>query len=110
MAYTPEQRRLLQTKQIRVQVKKGTPLVSELLEGVPVIRSTDSGVYQYVRHNSSLYKVKLDRASDAEVEKIKAQRQAQQQQQAEMMQTMQEAKVAKDAAPMVQTLNEQTSK
>ena len=57
MAYTPEQRRLLQTKQIRVQVKKGTPLVSELLEGVPVIRSTDSGVYQYVRHNSSLYKV-----------------------------------------------------
>ena len=48
--------------------------------------------------------------SDAEVEKIKAQRQAQQQQQAEMMQTMQEAKVAKDAAPMVQTLNEQTSK
>ena len=47
--------------------------------------------------------------SDAEVEEIEAERQAQQQKQAEMMQAMQEAKVAKDAAPMVQTLNEQTN-
>ena len=30
--------------------------------------------------------------------------------QAEMMQAMQEAKVAKDAAPMVQTLNDTTNK
>ena len=48
--------------------------------------------------------------SDAEVEEIKAQRQEEQAKQAEMMQAMQEAKVAKDAAPMVQTLNEQTNK
>ena len=47
--------------------------------------------------------------SDSEVEEIKAQRQDQQAQQAEMQQAMQEAKVAKDAAPMVQTLNEQTN-
>ena len=48
--------------------------------------------------------------SDAEVEEIKASRQEEQAKQAEMMQAMQEAKVAKDAAPMVQTLNEQTNK
>ena len=46
--------------------------------------------------------------SDAEVEELKAQRQQQQAEQAEMMSAMQEAKVAKDAAPMVQTLNETT--
>jgi len=65
MPYTKEQRRLLRTKQEKIQVRTGVPLVSDLSEGVPVLRSTDSGVYQYVRHNSTLYKVKLDRASDA---------------------------------------------
>jgi len=44
--------------------------------------------------------------SDAEVEEIKAERQAQQAEQAQMQQAMQEAQVAKDAAPMVQTLND----
>jgi len=48
--------------------------------------------------------------SDAEVEEIKAQRQEQQAKQAEMMQAMQDAKVAKDAAPMVKTLDETTNK
>ena len=48
--------------------------------------------------------------SDAEVEEIKATRQEQQAQQAEMQQAMQEAQVAKDAAPMVQTLNDTTNK
>ena len=46
--------------------------------------------------------------SDAEVEQIRAERQEQQAQQAEMQQAMQEAQVAKDAAPMVQQLNEAT--
>ena len=46
--------------------------------------------------------------SDAEVEEIKAERQAQQAEQAQMQQAMQEAQVAKDAAPMVQTLNDTT--
>ena len=45
-----------------------------------------------------------------EVEEIKAQRQGQQAQQAEILQAMNEAKVAKDAAPMVQTLNDTTDK
>ena len=43
--------------------------------------------------------------SDKEVQMIREQRAAQQQQQAQMMQAMQEAKVAKDAAPMVKELN-----
>ena len=63
MPYTKEQRRLLQAKQEKIQVRTGVPLVGDLSEGVPVLRSTDSGVYQYVRHNSTLYKVKLDRVS-----------------------------------------------
>ncbi len=46
--------------------------------------------------------------SDAEVEDIKAQRQEQQAQQLQMQQAMQEAQVAKDAAPMVKTLNDTT--
>ncbi len=48
--------------------------------------------------------------SDAEVEEIQAQRQEQQAQQMQMQQAMQEAQVAKDAAPMVKTLNETTDK
>jgi len=47
--------------------------------------------------------------SDAEVEELKAQRQEQQAQQMQMQQAMQEAQVAKDAAPMVKTLNDTTS-
>ena len=46
--------------------------------------------------------------SDDEVQEIRANRQEQQMQQAQMQQAMQEAQVAKDAAPMVKTLNEQT--
>ena len=46
--------------------------------------------------------------SDAEVEELRAERQAQQAEQAQMQQAMQEAQVAKDAAPMVQTLNDTT--
>jgi|TARA_Y100000294_G_scaffold23865_1_gene20312 hypothetical protein len=48
--------------------------------------------------------------SDSEVEEIRAERQEQQIKQAEMQQAMQEAQVAKDAAPMVQQLNEATNK
>ena len=46
--------------------------------------------------------------SDEEVEQIKAERQQQQAQQMQMQQAMQEAQVAKDAAPMVKTLNDTT--
>jgi len=61
MAYTPEQRRLLQTKQRRIKVRDGAPAIGDLNEGVPSIRSTSGGLYQYIRHNNVLYRVKLDR-------------------------------------------------
>ena len=48
--------------------------------------------------------------SDAEVEQLKAERQEQQAQQMQMQQAMQEAQVAKDAAPMVKTLDDTTNK
>ena len=43
--------------------------------------------------------------SDKQVAALREQRAAAQQQQMEMMQAMQEAKVAKDAAPMLKELN-----
>ena len=61
MPYTKEQRRLLRAKQEKIQVRSGVPLVSDLREGVPVLRSTDDGLYQYVRYNSVLFRVKLER-------------------------------------------------
>ena len=61
MPYTKEQRRLLRTKQEKIQVRSGAPLVGDLKEGVPVLRSTDDGLYQYVRYNSELFRIKLER-------------------------------------------------
>ena len=51
-----QERIALHKKQERLQMKSGVPMVSELKEGIPVLRSTDEGVVQYVRHNSVLYK------------------------------------------------------
>ena len=61
MGYTIKEKRLMQTKQTRVEVRKGAPVVADLLEGVPVIRFTDSGLYQYIRYNNVLFRVKLER-------------------------------------------------
>ena len=61
MGMTRQERITLHKKQERLQVKSGTPAVSELEEGVPVLRSTDAGVVEYVRHNGVLYKKILDR-------------------------------------------------
>ena len=61
MLMTRGERIALHKKQERLQVKSGTPSVSDLKEGVPVLRSTSEGVVEYVRHNSVLYKKILDR-------------------------------------------------
>ena len=58
---TRQERIALHKKQERLQVKSGVPIVADLNEGVPVLRSTSEGVVEYVRHNGVLYKNVLDR-------------------------------------------------
>ena len=43
-------------KQGRQYIGNGVPLVTELEDGVPVLRSTSEGVVQYIRYNGVLYK------------------------------------------------------
>jgi len=62
MGMTRQERIALHKKQERLQVKEGVPAVSDLKEGVPVIRSVASlGIVEYVKHNGVLYKKVLDR-------------------------------------------------
>ena len=58
---TRQERIALHKKQERLQVKSGVPMVNDLSEGVPVLRSTIEGVVEYVRHNGVLYKNVLDK-------------------------------------------------
>ena len=51
-----------QKKQERLQIKDGVPSVGELTEGVPVIRKTSSGLFQYIKYRNELYKVELTRS------------------------------------------------
>ena len=46
MGMTRQERISLHKKQERLQVKKNVPTVSELKEGVPVLRSTSEGVVE----------------------------------------------------------------
>jgi hypothetical protein len=61
MGMTRQERIALHKKQERLQVKSGVPMVSDLSEGVPVLRSTTEGVVEYVRHNGVLYKKALEK-------------------------------------------------
>ena len=61
MGMTRQERIALHKKQERLQVKSGVPMVNDLSEGVPVLRSTAEGVVEYVRHNGVLYKKVLER-------------------------------------------------
>ena len=56
MSYTPEQRRQLHKKQERLQVKSGPPDKNNLKEGVPVLRTTNEGVVEYVKYAGVLFK------------------------------------------------------
>jgi hypothetical protein len=61
MGMTREERNALHKKQERLLVGSGVPSVEELVEGVPVLRSTIEGVVEYVRHNGVLYKNVLEK-------------------------------------------------
>ena len=58
-------RKMQHTKQERTQISEGVPSVSELRDGVSVIRSTSDGLVEYVRHKNALYRKVLDRADIA---------------------------------------------
>ena len=51
------ERMLLQKKQEKLQVGRGVPVITDLKEGVPVLRETnEDGLVEYVRHKGVLYK------------------------------------------------------
>tara|TARA_Y100000034_G_C6662441_1_gene290490 strand:- start:141 stop:335 length:195 start_codon:yes stop_codon:yes gene_type:complete len=54
----------LHKKQERLLVKIGVPTISELEEGVPVLRKTSEGVVQYVSYNKVLYKTIMSRTDE----------------------------------------------
>jgi len=62
---TRQERIALHKKQERLQVKSGKPEISDLIEGVPVLRSTGKGVIEYIRYKNVLYE-KILNASKAE--------------------------------------------
>ena len=60
---TKQERRASQKKQERLQIKKGTPLASDLKEGVPEVRYVSgTGLVEYTRFKGVLYKKELDKA------------------------------------------------
>ena len=61
MGMTRQERIAGHKKQERLQVKSGVPMVADLNEGVPVLRSTTEGVVEYVKHNGVLFKKVLDK-------------------------------------------------
>jgi hypothetical protein len=61
MGITRQERIALHKKQERMQVKSGVPSVSDLKEGVPVLRSTTEGLVEYVKFKGELHKKILDR-------------------------------------------------
>ena len=58
---TRQERIALHKKQERLQVQSGVPIVADLSEDVPVLRFTNEGVVEYVRHNGVLYKNVLEK-------------------------------------------------
>tara|TARA_Y100000034_G_C6815287_1_gene366739 strand:+ start:908 stop:1096 length:189 start_codon:yes stop_codon:yes gene_type:complete len=61
MAMTRQERIAIHKKQERLQVKSGNPTAGDLKEGVPVLRSTNEGVVEYVKFNGVIHKKVLDR-------------------------------------------------
>ena len=56
-----QERVALHKKQERLKVESGVPSVDSMVEGIPILRFTDEGVVEYVRHNGVLYKKIFDR-------------------------------------------------
>jgi len=67
MPMTRQERISLHKKQERLQVKDGEPILSEMDEDVPVLRTTSEGLVQYVRHNGVLYQQILDKTSGSDI-------------------------------------------
>ena len=61
MGMTRQERIALHKKQETQHVRSGKPSLSELTEGVPVIRTSSDGVIEYVKVKNVLYKKVLDR-------------------------------------------------
>ena len=61
MGMTRQERIALHKKQERLQIKSGVPLIDDLSEDVPVLRSTQEGLVEYIKHNNTLFKKVLDR-------------------------------------------------
>ena len=64
MPMTRQERIALHKKQERLHTRDGVPLGIELEEGVPVLRKTDEGMVEYVKHNGVLFRKVLDKAGD----------------------------------------------
>ena len=62
MSMTRQERITIHKKQERITIKRGTPNVNDLREGIPVLRETSQGVVEYVKKNNVLYKKVLDKA------------------------------------------------
>jgi len=61
MPMTRQERIALHKKQERTQISIGVPVLSDLREGVPVLRKTSEGVVEYVKFEGSLHKKVLSR-------------------------------------------------
>ena len=62
---TRQERIALHKKQERLKVETGVPSVGNLTEGIPVLRSTEEGLVEYVRYNGVLYKSVFSKALPA---------------------------------------------
>jgi hypothetical protein len=71
MGMTRQERVALHKKQERLQVKAGVPSSNELQEGVPVLRSTNEGVVQYIKYNGRLYKSIYEEAKENTISTLK---------------------------------------
>ena len=61
MGMTTEERRSFH-RAARFIVKRGAPKKAELREGEPTIRTTNAGVFEFVKFNGIVYKKALDKA------------------------------------------------
>jgi len=62
MGMTRQERIALHKKQERLPIGSGAPIVGDLVEGVPVLRSTREGLVEYISYNGVLYKSVFSKA------------------------------------------------
>jgi len=63
MGMTRQERVALHSKQERTHIRNGTPVASDLKDGIYEVRYiTGTGLVEFIKHNGILYKKVLDRA------------------------------------------------